>query len=167
MLSERKRTTARVCSWALALMVAVAATSAIAQDAPLLAASDYQGQTFDVFRSKGQMAAVAATGATPTDVSFGDVEYTSAERNLRPYIDNYVTKFRYVTANVNLWPQTLALIANPDSLSRLTSEQRGWVQQAFAQRPGVWYLPSARRWMSVRSPSRRKTDTAGWRIPRR
>jgi TRAP-type C4-dicarboxylate transport system substrate-binding protein len=105
----------------------------IAQDAPLLAASDWQGQTFDVFRSKGQMAAVAATGATPTDVSFGDVPYTAAERNLRSYIDNYVTKFRYVTANVNLWPQTLALIANPDSLSRLTSEQRGWVQQAATE----------------------------------
>lgn len=102
----------------------------IAQDAPLLAASDWKGQTFDVFRSKAQMAAVAATGATPTDVSFGDVQYTAAERNLRPYIDNYVTRYRYVTANVNLWPQTLALIANPDSLSRLTSEQRGWVQHA-------------------------------------
>lgn len=102
----------------------------IAREAPLLAASDWQGQLFDVFRSKRQMAAVAATGATPTDVSFGDVEYTAAERNLRPYIDNYATRFRYVTANVNLWPQTLALFANPDSLSRLTSEQRGWVQQA-------------------------------------
>lgn len=102
----------------------------IAQEAPLLAASDWEGQVFDVFRSRGQMAAVAATGATPTDVSFGDVEYTAAERNLRPYIDNYATRFRYVTANVNLWPQTLALFANPDSLSRLTSEQRGWVQQA-------------------------------------
>src|SRR5262245_2985816 len=61
----------------------------IAQDGPLLAASDWQGQLFDVFRSKAQMAAVAAAGATPTDVSFGDVAYTSAERNLRPYIDNY------------------------------------------------------------------------------
>ena len=102
----------------------------IAQDAPLLAPSDWQGQTFNVFRSKGQTAAVAAAGATPTDVGFGDVVYTAAERNLRPYIDNYATKFRYVAANVNLWPQTLALIANPDSLSRLSSEQRGWVQQA-------------------------------------
>jgi TRAP-type C4-dicarboxylate transport system substrate-binding protein len=102
----------------------------IAKDGPLLAPSDWKGQTFDVFRSKGQMAAVAATGATPTDVSFGDVTYTAAERNLRPYVDNYVTNFPYVTANVNLWPQTLTLIANPASLSRLTSEQRGWVQQA-------------------------------------
>jgi TRAP-type C4-dicarboxylate transport system substrate-binding protein len=101
----------------------------IAQGAPLLSASDWKGQTFDVFRSKGQMAAVAATGATPTD-SFGGAPYTAAERNLLPYIDNYVADFPYVTANVNLWPQTLALIANPATLSRLTSEQQAWVQQA-------------------------------------
>ena len=47
------------------------------------------------------------------------------------------------------------------------SPQRGCVQQAFAQRPGVWYLPGARRWTSVRSPSTTKTDTAGCRSPRR
>jgi TRAP-type C4-dicarboxylate transport system substrate-binding protein len=102
----------------------------IAKDRPLLAPADWKGLTFNVFLSEGQMAAVAAAGATPTEGGFVDVPYTAAERNLRPYIDNYVTDFRYVTANVNLWPQTLALIANPDSLSRLTSEQRGWVQQA-------------------------------------
>jgi TRAP-type transport system periplasmic protein len=102
----------------------------IAEEGPLLAPSDWNGLTFDVFRSKGQTAAVAATGATPTDVSFGDVEYTAAERNLRPYIDNYASNYPYVTANVNLWPFTIALIANPASLSRLSSEQRAWVQQA-------------------------------------
>jgi hypothetical protein len=58
------------------------------------------------------------------------VPYAAAERNLLPYLDNYVSDFPYVTANVNLWPQTVALIANPDSLSRLTSEQRGWIEAA-------------------------------------
>ena len=36
----------------------------------------------------------------------------------------------YVTANVNLWPQMLAVIGNPDSLDGLTAEQRGWLTQA-------------------------------------
>lgn len=102
----------------------------IAQDRPLLSASDWEGVLFNVFRSEGQTAAIAALGAEPTDIGFGDVPYTAAERNLIPYRDNYVTRFPYVTANVNLWPQTVALIANPDRLSRLTSEQRGWVEAA-------------------------------------
>jgi hypothetical protein len=36
----------------------------------------------------------------------------------------------YVTANVPLWPQTIALIVNSDRLAGLTKEQRGWLQQA-------------------------------------
>jgi Bacterial extracellular solute-binding protein, family 7 len=36
----------------------------------------------------------------------------------------------YVTANLNLWPQTLAVIANPARLAKLTPQQRGWLQQA-------------------------------------
>jgi TRAP-type C4-dicarboxylate transport system substrate-binding protein len=102
----------------------------MAQDHPLLAPSDWKGLTFNVFRSDGEKAAVEATGATPTDDGFSGEVYTAGERNLRPYIDNYVTSYPYVTANVNLWPLTIALIANPASMSRLTSEQRGWVEQA-------------------------------------
>ena len=36
---------------------------------------------------------------------------------------------------------------------RRPSSQRGWVQQVFAQRPGVWYLASARRCSSTSSPA--------------
>ena len=36
----------------------------------------------------------------------------------------------YVTANVNLWPQTLAVLGNPDSLDGLVDEQRGWLDEA-------------------------------------
>ncbi len=35
-----------------------------------------------------------------------------------------------MTANVNLWPQTLAVIANPGRLARLTSQQRAWLTEA-------------------------------------
>lgn len=108
----------------------------ISQDRPLVTLSDWEGVTFNVLRSEGQMAAIAATGAEPTDVSFGDVAYTAGERNLLIYQKNYVAQFRHVTANVNLWPQTVALIANPDSLSRLTDDQAGWVRQAATDAAG-------------------------------
>jgi TRAP-type C4-dicarboxylate transport system substrate-binding protein len=102
----------------------------ISQDRPLMAPSDWRGETFNVFRSAAETAAIAALGAEPTDVFADRTGYTAAERNLLIYKDNYVTRFRYVTANVNLWPQTVALFANPDTLARLTSEERAWLQNA-------------------------------------
>jgi hypothetical protein len=41
-----------------------------------------------------------------------------------------------VTANVNLWPQTDVLLANPGRLAALTGQQRGWLQQAAAEATG-------------------------------
>ena len=38
-----------------------------------------------------------------------------------------------MTANVNLWPHTVALIANPDTLADLTPTQRGWIDRAGAE----------------------------------
>jgi len=46
------------------------------------------------------------------------------------------------------------------------SFQSGCVQQVFAQRPGVWYLPSARRCRSTSPPCITKTETALCRNPR-
>jgi hypothetical protein len=36
----------------------------------------------------------------------------------------------YVTVNVNLWPQMDVLLANPDRLESLSSQQRGWLEAA-------------------------------------
>ncbi len=36
----------------------------------------------------------------------------------------------YVAANVNLWPQTLAVVGNRDAIAGLSEEQRGWLHQA-------------------------------------
>jgi len=100
----------------------------IAKQRPLTSPSDWKGLSFQLFRSKAGAAAVAATGAEPTDDVKAD--YQAAERNLRIYRENYLKDFRYVTANVNLWPQTLALLGNPARLGRLTDQQQGWVQAA-------------------------------------
>jgi hypothetical protein len=102
----------------------------VAQDQPLVGVADWAGVTFNAFRSDSQAASISAIGATPTDDVSGEVPFTAAERNLRIYQQNYVANYRYVTANVNLWPQTIALIANPDRLSKLSDEQQGWVQRA-------------------------------------
>jgi TRAP-type C4-dicarboxylate transport system substrate-binding protein len=102
----------------------------IAQDRAMVRVEDWRDVSFNTFRSDGQMAAIEAAGAVPVDDLAGDVPYAAAERNLLIYKESYVSNYRYVAANVNLWPQTVALIANPDSLAELSDEQRGWVERA-------------------------------------
>jgi TRAP-type C4-dicarboxylate transport system substrate-binding protein len=110
----------------------------IAVEKPLLGPDDWRGITFAAFRSNVASQAIRALGATPSD-AFGpslDAGLDSGaiqgfEKNLLVYQYNNMSKRApYVTANVNLWPQTLAVIGNPDSLSALTSEQHGWLTQA-------------------------------------
>ena len=55
------------------------------------------------------------------------------EKGLRIYQVNQTSWLApYVTANVNLWPHTVALFANPDTLADLTPTQRGWLDEAGA-----------------------------------
>jgi hypothetical protein len=96
----------------------------------MVTAEDWKDVSYNTFRSDTQAAAVEALGAVPVDDLNGEIPYTAAERNLLIYKASYVGNYRYVAANVNLWPQTVALIANPDSLADLSDEQRGWVQRA-------------------------------------
>jgi TRAP-type C4-dicarboxylate transport system substrate-binding protein len=103
----------------------------IAKDKPLLSPADWKGVTFNTLRSKVAIAAVAAAGAVPVDEGIrASHAYAAAAPTLRIYLENYIADFRYVTANVNLWPETLALFANPARLARLTDQQRAWVQTA-------------------------------------
>ena len=56
-------------------------------------------------------------------------------------------KAPYVTANVNLWANPFALIANPGALADLTEEERGWVTaaaEAAAQQSTVGDADDAR-----------------------
>ena len=108
--------------------------------APLLAPADWRGLTFAAFRSRGQFDAIRALGATPTGLWSSPLtnamlhhRVQGFEKSLLVYqINGMQTIARFVTANVNLWPQTAALIANPDSLSRLSPQQRAWLDQAAA-----------------------------------
>ena len=58
------------------------------------------------------------------------------EKGLRIYdINGFSYLAPYVTANVNLWPHTLALIANPDTLAGLTATQRNWLTERRVPTP--------------------------------
>ena len=108
----------------------------IAVDKPLLSPADYEGITFSAFRSSEHASAIRALGAIPTDIGveagvLRDGTIDGFEKGLRIYeINGYPFLAPYVTANVNLWPHTVALIANPDSLSDLTATERKWLTEA-------------------------------------
>jgi TRAP-type C4-dicarboxylate transport system substrate-binding protein len=110
----------------------------IAVRKPLLGPADWRGITFAAFRSREAAEAIRALGAAPSDVwgtqldqGLGSGAVQGFEKNLLIYrLKNMWNQAPYVTANVNLWPQTLAVIGNPGRLARLTSQQRGWLTQA-------------------------------------
>jgi TRAP-type C4-dicarboxylate transport system substrate-binding protein len=113
----------------------------IAVARPLLRPRDWSGITFATFKSSGQQEAIRALGARVSNL-FGDPlnaallsgKVGAFEKNLRTdQINQMQTMAPYVTANVNLWPQTLAVIANPGRLAKLTPQQREWLQQAAGE----------------------------------
>jgi TRAP-type C4-dicarboxylate transport system substrate-binding protein len=93
-----------------------------AAEEPLLASKDWRGIGFAFFASNLEAAAIRALGARPSDAS-----PEAGESSLRAYD---LLEPLYLTANVNLWPQTLAIIGDPDRLTGLSSEQRAWLDQA-------------------------------------
>jgi len=110
----------------------------MAVDGPLLGPDDWRGITFAAFRSEGQAEAIRALGARPTDAWGGPLDegldsgrIQGFEKSVYIYALNALQGVApFVTANVNLWPQTIALIADPARLSELTAQQRGWLQEA-------------------------------------
>lgn len=112
----------------------------IAVKRPLVSLSDWRGIGFASIRSRTQAAAVRALGAKPTDIWSAQLNDALAsgkvggfEKNLLVYQINGTQEVApYVTANVNLWPQTVALIANPDRLAALGGDERAWLGQAAA-----------------------------------
>ncbi|HEY8845356.1 MAG TPA: hypothetical protein VIM24_01760 [Candidatus Limnocylindrales bacterium] len=106
---------------------------------PLLSLADWHGITFESYRSPVSADAIRALGATPTDTLGGlaagldDGSIHGYARSLLTYeLNGNEDQAPFVTANVNLWPNMIVLLANPASLARLTDEQRGWLHQAAA-----------------------------------
>jgi TRAP-type transport system periplasmic protein len=107
---------------------------------PILSLADWRGITFGTYLSKAQEAAIGALGATPgpgfataRDQALGSGELQGYDLNLVLYEKNLNEHTApYITANVNLWPRTLALFGNPGRLARLSDSQRRLVYQAAA-----------------------------------
>jgi TRAP-type C4-dicarboxylate transport system substrate-binding protein len=107
---------------------------------PLRGPRDWRGLTFAALRSDSQARTIRALGATPADVVTTALDeglqrgtIGGFEKNLLIYAsNNNEPSARYVTANVNLWPETAVLLANPGTLGRLTTEQTEWVRAAAA-----------------------------------
>jgi TRAP-type transport system periplasmic protein len=110
----------------------------IAVKQPMLGVADWHGMTFGTYKSQGQAQAIRALGATPMeafgrirDQALKDGQLQGFELDLYVYSHQGLTqRAPYVTANVNLWPQTDVLFANPDRLATLTGQQQRWLQQA-------------------------------------
>jgi TRAP-type transport system periplasmic protein len=111
----------------------------IGVNGPIVGAADWRGIAFGTFKSRVQEEAIRALGATPAEV-FGPYREEAInsgtlqgfEMGLRLYqrLENLIGLAPYVTANVNLWPQMDVLLANPDRLDGVTSQQRDWLVQA-------------------------------------
>ena len=108
-------------------------------EGPIVGPRDWEGITFATVASDGQTAAISALGATPVELfgsgreeALDDGEIQGFEFNLYNYSRDPALqdKAPYVTANVNLWPLMSVVFANPDRLSSLTAEQRGWLEEA-------------------------------------
>src|SRR5262249_3613685 len=105
---------------------------------PLLRPPGSSGVTFATFKSSAQDEAMRALGAgvfnffsSPLRAAVRSGKVQAFEKNLlTDQINQEQTVAPYVTANLNLWPQPLAVIANPARLAKLSPQQRGWLQRA-------------------------------------
>jgi TRAP-type C4-dicarboxylate transport system substrate-binding protein len=100
--------------------------------------SDYSRVTFGTYDSQVEEEAVRDLGARPSEVGWAGLrdalargELDGMETALAIYNGkNYVKVAPFVTANVRLWPQTDAIVANGATLAKLSPEQRAWLKRA-------------------------------------
>ena len=108
-------------------------------EGPMLGPADWQGVTFGTLMSNAQADAIRALGARPDQVHRKDREDRLRDGRMQGFETSiWVHQHNaaltilapYVTANVTLWPQMDALLANPARLDALTVEQRRWLEKA-------------------------------------
>jgi TRAP-type transport system periplasmic protein len=108
---------------------------------PLLRPRDWSGITFATYKSGAQGEAIRALGARVSNLFSAPLVAAVLSGKVQAVEKNLLTDqisgqagvqpiAPYVTANLNLWPQPLAMIANPVRLAKLTPQQRGWLQRA-------------------------------------
>lgn len=113
-------------------------------DRPWTSKGDFRGKAFQAFDSELSAASIAALGAKPVVDSPGELDQGLAdgtidgfEKQLSTVAINGTERLApYVAANVNLWPETLAVVINADRFDTLTATQQGWLRAAAAQASG-------------------------------
>src|ERR1700759_4738960 len=107
---------------------------------PILSLADWRGITFGIYQSNTEDAAVRALGAKPGPGFATARDQALASGALQGFDLNLVFYHQlsqehaapYITANVNLWPRTVALFANPGRLAKLSASQRRLVTRGAA-----------------------------------
>jgi TRAP-type C4-dicarboxylate transport system substrate-binding protein len=101
---------------------------------PLLGPATYSGARIGYSASPIAKQSLEALGATPVEAVFDgqDVSgFDGLEQQAGSVAGNlYDGVVRSITANVGLWPRSIAIVANADSWTKLTDAQRGWLVQA-------------------------------------
>lgn len=102
----------------------------------LVAPDDYRGARVAVSHSAVTSRSLEALGATPVDSTFEGASmahFDGLESQLEAVSGNhYDTLDTSITANVNLWPRPLALIANAAAFDRLPVSTREVLRKAAA-----------------------------------
>jgi TRAP-type C4-dicarboxylate transport system substrate-binding protein len=105
---------------------------------PLVRPADWRGARVGTLRSATQVRAIEALGAVPVEV-LGPARDDALEAgtldgfelSLRGYQFNALDRRApYVAVNVNLWPEMMVLIVNPERFAKLSEQVRGWLEQA-------------------------------------
>jgi TRAP-type transport system periplasmic protein len=113
-----------------------------AAEKPLMRPSDFTGLSFYTSNSKIQADALRALGAVPTTGAVPGAPDVTGLGALETMWWTYEARSQYglapfVTANVVLWPRTVAIFGNAKRLAALDSRSRGWLTQA-AQDASGW-----------------------------
>ena len=111
---------------------------------PLMGVEDYSGAVIRVPRSDVQVNGLRALGASPATTSFSET-MDGAEVSWDNYLEEAFGAYlaRFVTVNTALWPRSLVIFANPESLEGLTGQERDWVRAA-ASDAARWSAEHAR-----------------------
>lgn len=108
---------------------------------PLLSPTEWSGLSVGTYRSGVQESAIRALGARPY-VTFAGLRELAVARgaiqgfefDVRRYAEQaWWANAPYITANLVLWPEFDAVVANPSALASLDSQQRRWLTEAAQQ----------------------------------
>ncbi len=110
---------------------------------PLLSPEDYEGAAFRTVPSDIQREGLEALGAVPTSSAMQPT-MDGAELMWWTIVVNQFYKYvPFPTINTPLWPRSVVLVADPESMKGLSRQVREWIDTA-AQDAATWSLAHAR-----------------------